>query len=147
MTVKLPKLSYLDDRPVFPEDRRHAEAFARGGIEEERKERETIKQENNAREERNRKAFKDMIAKAKEERKAAKEAEAKLKAEQAQENANPNLPEIDATEKVVEVQQLPEAVMEIEEAEVEECPPEIEQVDLDAEREKQKIEWLERVKE
>jgi dynein assembly factor 1 len=83
MTVKLPKLSYLDDRPVFPEDRRHAEAFARGGIEEERKERETIKQENNAREERNRKAFKDMIAKAKEERKAAKEAEAKLKAEQA----------------------------------------------------------------
>ena len=43
MTVKLPKLSYLDDRPVFAEDRRHAEAFARGGIEEERKERETIK--------------------------------------------------------------------------------------------------------
>ena len=37
--------------------------------------------------------------------------------------------------------------MEIEEAEVEECPPELEQVDLEAEREKQKIEWLERVKE
>jgi len=36
------------------------------------------------------------------------------------------LPEIDATEKVVEVQQLPEAVMEIEETEVEECPPELE---------------------
>jgi dynein assembly factor 1 len=54
MTVKLPKLSYLDDRPVFVEDRRHAEAFARGGIEEERKERETIKQENNARDEKNR---------------------------------------------------------------------------------------------
>jgi dynein assembly factor 1 len=54
MTVKLPKLSYLDDRPVFAEDRRHAEAFARGGIEEERKERETIKQENNARDEKNR---------------------------------------------------------------------------------------------
>ena len=54
MTVKLPKLSYLDDRPVFAEDRRHAEAFTRGGIEEERKERETIKQENNARDEKNR---------------------------------------------------------------------------------------------
>ena len=54
MTIKLPKLSYLDDRPVFAEDRRHAEAFARGGIEEERKERETIKQENNARDEKNR---------------------------------------------------------------------------------------------
>ena len=68
MTAKLPKLCYLDDRPVFPEDRRNAEAFARGGIEEERKERELIKQENRDREEKNRQAFRDMIAKAKEER-------------------------------------------------------------------------------
>lgn len=43
VTAKLPKLCYLDDRPVFEEDRRHADAFARGGIEEERKEREKIK--------------------------------------------------------------------------------------------------------
>lgn len=43
VTVKLPKLVYLDDRPVFEEDRRHADAYARGGIEEERKERERIK--------------------------------------------------------------------------------------------------------
>lgn len=54
MTARLPKLCYLDDRPVFPEDRRNAEAFARGGIEEERKERDKIKQENRDREEKNR---------------------------------------------------------------------------------------------
>ena len=39
---KIPTLKYLDDRPVFEEDRRNAEAFARGGMEEERKERAVI---------------------------------------------------------------------------------------------------------
>lgn len=43
LIAKIPSLKYLDDRPVFPEDRRHAEAFSRGGIEEERTEREKIK--------------------------------------------------------------------------------------------------------
>jgi len=36
-------LKFVDDRPVFPEDRRRAEAYARGGIEEERKEMKLIK--------------------------------------------------------------------------------------------------------
>ena len=51
---------------MFPEDRRHADAFARGGIEEERKERDRIRQENNEKDEKNRKAFKDMMESAKE---------------------------------------------------------------------------------
>jgi len=88
MTAKLPKLTYLDDRPVFQEDRRNAEAFARGGVEEERKEREKIKTENKERDAKNRQAFRDMIEKAKEERRLAKEAEAAAK--QDNENVDPN---------------------------------------------------------
>lgn len=64
MIAKLPTLMYLDDRPVFAEDRRHAEAFARGGIEEERKERDAINKEKAATDEKNRMAFRDMIKKA-----------------------------------------------------------------------------------
>ena len=68
---RIPTLKYLDDRPVFDDDRRNAEAFARGGVEEERAERERIQEEKRARDKRNRDAFNDMIKKAREERKAA----------------------------------------------------------------------------
>lgn len=47
---RLPNLKYLDDRPVFEDERRYCEvininkkAFARGGIEEEREERKKYK--------------------------------------------------------------------------------------------------------
>jgi dynein assembly factor 1 len=69
MIASLPTLKYLDDRPVFADDRRCAEAFMIGGLEEERKEREKIKQEKNEQDERNRKAFEEMTHKAREEAK------------------------------------------------------------------------------
>ena len=71
MIARLPDLKYLDDRPVFADDRRNAEAFARGGLEEERKERAIIQQEKADRDERNRVAFKDMIKQARAEKKLA----------------------------------------------------------------------------
>ena len=74
MISRLPNLKYLDDRPVFDDDRRNAEAFARGGLEEERKERAAIQQEKKDRDEANRVAFKDMIRKAREEKKLADDA-------------------------------------------------------------------------
>jgi dynein assembly factor 1 len=41
----LPKICYINDRPVFPEDKRFAKAFCRGGLPEERIERKLFKKE------------------------------------------------------------------------------------------------------
>lgn len=61
VTAYCPDLRYLDDRPVFPEDRRAAEAFNRGGLEEERAERKRIREEAAAKHEANMRAFQLMI--------------------------------------------------------------------------------------
>ena len=58
---RLPNLKYLDDRPVFPEDRRYAEAFVRGGAEEERKERQKWKEEQEQEQLRNHLQFRNMM--------------------------------------------------------------------------------------
>jgi dynein assembly factor 1 len=58
MIAKLPPLKYLDDRPVFEEDRRRAEAYARGGIEAEREEMKAIKKEKEDKHWANHEAFK-----------------------------------------------------------------------------------------
>jgi len=68
ITVYCEDLRYLDDRPVFPDDRRAAEAFNRGGIEEERAERRRIKEEERTKHERNMKAFNEMIENSKREK-------------------------------------------------------------------------------
>lgn len=78
MITKLPGLKYLDDRPVFKDDRRNAEAFSRGGLDEERAERELIKEEKRAKDEANRVAFKDMIKQARAEKKLADEEKAAI---------------------------------------------------------------------
>ncbi|MDR3582206.1 MAG: leucine-rich repeat protein [Candidatus Pacebacteria bacterium] len=75
MISMLPKLKYLDDRPVFEDDRRCAEAFVRGGLEAERKEREKIKQEKLDKDEDNRKAFDELLRKAREEAKVEEKKE------------------------------------------------------------------------
>lgn len=68
ITAVCGNLRYLDDRPVFPEDRRAADAFNRGGIEEERAERRRIRQENSEKHDRNMQAFQDMIDRVKREK-------------------------------------------------------------------------------
>jgi dynein assembly factor 1 len=57
----LKQLNYLDDKPVFEDERRYAEAFGRGGLEEERKERAIIKQEKMNYEMKRLKDFKELV--------------------------------------------------------------------------------------
>lgn len=45
MIHRIPTLKYLDDKPVFEEERRYVEAFFRGGLEAEREERRKYKKE------------------------------------------------------------------------------------------------------
>jgi len=61
ITVCCDDLRYLDDRPVFPDDRRAADAFNRGGLEEERAERRRIRDEEREKHDRNLRAFNQMI--------------------------------------------------------------------------------------
>lgn len=61
LIARLKNLKYLDDRPVFPEDRIFAEAFHFHGIEAERKAREEWKKEEEQRHWKNHEAFKAML--------------------------------------------------------------------------------------
>lgn len=78
---KIKPLRYLDDRPVFEDDRRHAEAFSRGGLEEERAERAKIKKEELDKHHEYHRKFKEMMRKAREDKRKADEEKAKAEAE------------------------------------------------------------------
>jgi dynein assembly factor 1 len=41
---RMPNLKYIDDKPIFEDEKRYADAWARGGLEEERKERKLYQQ-------------------------------------------------------------------------------------------------------
>lgn len=77
--AKIPNLKYLDDRPVFEEDRRRAEAFVVGGIEAEREEMKKIKKEKNDKHWANHEAFQLMINRAREEKRLKAEAKEEKK--------------------------------------------------------------------
>lgn len=61
MINKLPDLDYLNDRPVFPEERRLADAFMKGNREAEREERNLIKEETKQKDKDYQETFKTMI--------------------------------------------------------------------------------------
>lgn len=79
--AKIKTLRYLDDRPVFEEDRRHAEAFNQGGIDAERAERDLMKKEKNDAHHEYHRRFKEMMREAREEKRKEVEAKSKLEAE------------------------------------------------------------------
>ncbi len=90
MISSLKELRYLDDKPVFEDERRFAEAFSRGGLDEEKKERDIYKKEKQEAEIKRHQDFRDMIEAWKgntkqpenEEEKKTKEEEEKIKEEE-----------------------------------------------------------------
>lgn len=64
----LKNLHYLDDKPVFEDERRFAEAFGRGGLDEERRERALYRKEKEEYENKRLKDFQDLIDKWKREK-------------------------------------------------------------------------------
>jgi len=153
-------LRYLDDRPVFEDDRRHAEAFHRGGIDEERAERELIKTEEREKHHEYHRKFKEMMRRAREEKRAEDEAKHRAVAEAKGEKYEAPLPShlplddegkpisSDLHDLIAIAAEEKRKAMEPKVYEVtdenkdsntsavsdEDAPPELEQVDIEAER-------------
>ena len=76
LIAKLGALTYLDDRPVFDNERRTAEAWLRGGTDAEKAEREAIRVEKREKDERNFLAFRKLVEEGKKKMEAARALEA-----------------------------------------------------------------------
>jgi len=77
----IPTLTYLDSMPVFEDERRTVMAWKRGGLDEEREERQRINQEKRDKEKKNYEAFEKMIQKSRENYLRQKEEELKKQSE------------------------------------------------------------------
>ena len=79
---KIDTLKYIDDKPIFEDEKRFAMAFARGGYEEEKKERAKYREEIRLKEEQRIRDFCKMMNKYKEEGEKEKEEEKKINEEE-----------------------------------------------------------------
>jgi len=163
LTSNIPDLRYLDDKPVFEDERRFAEAWARGGLPEEKEERAKFKKEKDDAHWKNHQAFKDMIKKAKEEKRIADEAKAIVR--EHKERNGLEVEEVAGPAEEAEEKEEAEEPMEGEKEETteqahveEECPPELEEISpeqlkeeqekakqLKAQKEVEEKKWLEEV--
>jgi hypothetical protein len=119
------------------EDRRHAEASHRGGIDAERAEREIMRKERDAEQQRQHKAFKEMMRKAREDKRAADEIQARAEAESKGETyvaPEPANPAEEARKFPNTIEDEPQ-IYEVKDEE-NDAPPELEQVNIEEEREK-----------
>eukprot|EP00388_Colpodella_angusta_P016460 GDKJ01040753.1.p1 GENE.GDKJ01040753.1~~GDKJ01040753.1.p1 ORF type:complete len:305 (+),score=73.02 GDKJ01040753.1:37-951(+) len=89
LIASIPSLKYLDDRPVFPDERRCAEAFIfKGGFEAERAERRLINEERETAHRRNHEAFQQLIDNARRNGARLVHASASTEAETSEDNAS-----------------------------------------------------------
>ena len=63
---RIPGIKYIDDKPVFEDENRYAHAWARGGMDEERKERVAYKQEKDDLQKKQHEDFRMMMERARE---------------------------------------------------------------------------------